>query len=277
MSDDTLIEREKFAISQRIAACVSYNGQAYHGWQKLNNHLPTLQDFVERALSQVANHPVTTVCAGRTDAGVHALGQIIHFDAMSSRPIESWVFGTNRYLPADISIQWATPVDDSFHARFSAISRSYKYIIYNHVVRPAINNKGVSWYTRKLDESRMQEAAKYLIGEHDFNAYRTVHCQAKHAIRTIFHLDIKRQENLIIIDICANAFLHHMVRNIVGVLMKIGEGERKPIWAKEVLDSNDRKQGGVTAPPSGLYFSHVNYPKEFTLSMNQSSEILYFH
>lgn len=253
------------AGGSRYAASISYDGSAYHGWQRLKTGLPTIQFEVEKALSAIADHEVATVCAGRTDAGVHASRQIIHFDSPSVRTEGSWVFGANHYLPDDIAVNWVKPIDPLFHARFSATARRYIYIIYNHVIRPAHLHKGMTWDHRILDVTRMQEAGGFLIGKHDFNAYRTVRCQARHAVRTVSHLEVRRHGQIITLDVQANAFLHHMIRNIAGVLMQVGCGEKPSIWAKEVLDSKDRRCGGVTAPSYGLYFSDVIYPDIFSL------------
>ncbi|WP_246506360.1 tRNA pseudouridine(38-40) synthase TruA [Kistimonas asteriae] len=250
---------------QRYAVCVEYDGAGYHGWQSLKSGLPTVQQHVEAALSSVANHPVSVVCAGRTDAGVHGCRQIIHFDSPADRVERSWVFGANTHLPDSIALRWVRPVSHDFHARFSALARRYRYVIYNTPVRPAILPRGVTWNYRPLDEQRMAEAARFLIGEHDFTSYRAVQCQAKNPVRKITHLSVKRFGDVLVIDIQANAFLHHMVRNIAGVLMAIGCGKREPIWARDVLEARDRRMGGVTAPPYGLYFVNVIYPAEFDL------------
>ncbi|MDD7805995.1 MAG: tRNA pseudouridine(38-40) synthase TruA [Endozoicomonas sp. (ex Botrylloides leachii)] len=250
---------------QRYVASIQYDGSSFHGWQRLNAGLATIQAEIEKALSKVANHPVDVVCAGRTDAGVHGCNQIIHFDTNAERTMRSWIYGANANLPNAISVNWVVPIDNDFHARFSAQCRHYRYIIYNHKIRPSHLSKGVTWTHRPLDEKRMQQAAAYLIGKHNFTSYRSVQCQAKNPVRTIVKLDISRHGYLIVIDIQANAFLHHMVRNIAGVLMAIGCGKREPEWAKAVLDAHDRKKGGVTAAPWGLYFVDVRYPEKFDL------------
>ncbi|CAM3512620.1 tRNA pseudouridine(38-40) synthase TruA [Parendozoicomonas haliclonae] len=249
----------------RFAACIEYDGSSYHGWQSLKSGLPTVQAAVESAIGRVANHPISVVCAGRTDAGVHGSHQIIHFDTTSVRDLRGWVYGTNTHLPDAIAMRWVKPVSEAFHARFSALARRYRYVIYNNSIRPAHLSKGVTWNYRPLDVERMREAGQYLVGTHDFNSYRAVQCQAKSPVRTIEHLELNRYGDLIVMDVKANAFLHHMIRNIAGVLMAIGTGKREPIWAKEVLDARDRKAGGVTAAPWGLYFVDVLYPDEFEL------------
>ncbi|MCX7121277.1 MAG: tRNA pseudouridine(38-40) synthase TruA [Gammaproteobacteria bacterium] len=248
----------------RIALCVTYDGSRYHGWQH-QEEVSSVQQTLEHALSRVANHSVTVMCAGRTDAGVHATAQVVHFDTEAQRTERSWVFGANSNLPADISVLWAKPVVSDFHARFSAQARTYRYIICNQNVRPGIFHKAVSWYFKSLDANQMQSAAHYLLGEHDFSAFRGSGCQAKHAVRTIHHLSIKRQGHLLIIEVKANAFLLHMVRNIVGVLLEIGEGEKNPEWALQVLQSCDRRQAGITSAPNGLYLVDIDYPEHFNL------------
>ncbi len=248
----------------RIALGVEYDGSRFSGWQ-IQDGERTVQGVVQQALSRVANHPVQVVCAGRTDAGVHATAQVVHFDTGAWRSERSWVFGANANLPKDVVILWAREVSDSFHARFSARRRRYRYIIFNRPVRPTFLAHRTSWEYRPLDEERMNRAARHLVGEHDFNAYRAVACQARSALRTVYRLDVERRGELLYLDVEANAFLHHMVRNIAGVLIAIGTGERPPEWAQQVLQSRDRRLGGVTAPPSGLYLAGVSYPDEFEL------------
>lgn len=248
----------------RIALGIEYDGSAYCGWQ-YQDHSPSIQEKVEQALSRVANHAVRVVCAGRTDTGVHALGQVIHFDADVQRDAHSWVFGANANLPDDIRVVWAKQVSDDFHARFSALRRQYRYVIFNRQVRPAILSRRVSWEYRPLDVARMREAARYLIGEHDFSSYRALACQAKSPVRTLYRLEIAQQGELITLDLEANGFLHHMVRNIAGVLMRIGAGEAEVVWARQVLEHRDRTQGGVTASPDGLYLTGVVYPQAYDI------------
>ena len=250
---------------QRYVACVEYDGAGYHGWQSLKSGLPSVQQPVESALGKVANHTIAVVCAGRTDAGVHGCRQIIHFDSTADRSEHSWTCGANSNLPDSIVLRWVRPISQDFHARFSALARRYRYVIYNAPVRPAILPKGVTWNYSPMDERCMSEAAHYLVGEHDFTSYRAVQCQAKNPVRKITHLCVKRFGELLVIDVQANAFLHHMVRNIAGVLMAIGSGKRESLWAREVLEARDRRMGGVTAPPFGLYFVNVIYPSAFDL------------
>ena len=249
---------------RRIALCICYDGSRYHGWQ-YQEEVTSVQQIVEHAVSRVADQPVTTVCAGRTDAGVHATAQVVHFDTEAERTEHSWLFGANSNLPADISVQWAKITTTDFHARFSAVSRTYRYVICNQTMRPGILNKGVAWYHKPLDVDRMQSATQYLLGEHDFSAFRGSGCQAHHAVRTIQQLTVTKHGKLIVIEVKANAFLLHMVRNIVGVLVEIGLGEKNPTWAKEVLESRDRKQGATTSSPYGLYLVDVEYPSQFNL------------
>ncbi len=246
----------------RIALGIEYDGSAFSGWQ-LQDDARTVQGCVEVALSKVADHPVRVTCAGRTDAGVHGIGQVVHFDAEATRSMRSWVCGANANLPKQISVTWAQQVAGDFHARFCAMRRRYRYVILTRSVRPTFLAGRVSWDYRPMDERRMAEAGAYLIGEHDFSSYRALACQAKSPVRTVYRLDVTRQGELIFIDIEANAFLHHMVRNIAGVLMAIGAGEREPAWAREVLEMRDRTLGGVTAPPHGLYLMEVGYPEQF--------------
>ncbi len=250
--------------TQRIALCVRYDGAHYHGWQSQVG-LTTVQVTLEKALSYVANHPIAVVCAGRTDAGVHATGQVVHFDTYANRNDHAWVFGANSNLPPDISIAWAKHVWQDFHARYSALARRYRYIIYNHEIRPGILRQAVSWYYRLLDEEKMRQASQFLLGEHDFSAFRGADCESKTPMREIFDIDVIRYRRMVVIDICANAFLLHMVRNIVGVLVAVGSGEKPVEWVKEVLACRDRRYGAATMPPNGLYLVEVRYPEETDL------------
>ncbi len=254
---------------RRYALAVEYDGSHYHGWQRQPGDVDTVQGQVEQGLSRVANEPIAVTCAGRTDTGVHASHQVIHFDTRAVRNERAWVLGTNTNLPYDICIKWAKPVADRFHARFSAQERRYRYVIYNAPVKPALLNRHVTWTHKPLDERRMQEAGNHLLGTHDFSSYRAVACQAKSPVRELRHLWVRRLGRLVVIDVRANAFLHHMIRNIAGVLMKIGSGEAEPEWAKEVLAAKDRRLGGVTAPPFGLYFVDAGYPREFALPASE--------
>ena len=244
---------------QRIALGVEYDGQHYHGWQA-QQEVNSVQAEVERALSTVANHAIEVICAGRTDAGVHALEQVVHFDSDADRPTHAWMLGANTLLPRDIAIKWVQTVSDEFHARFSATRRRYRYIIYNHPSRPALSRQRVTWHTYSLDAQLMHQAAQVLLGEHDFSSFRAAECQAKTPVRTVHEINVQREGDSIIIEIEANAFLHHMVRNIVGVLMAIGARKAPIEWMAEVLAAKSRQSGGVTAPPDGLYLLKITYP-----------------
>lgn len=248
----------------KLALGVEYDGSRYHGWQRQAEQ-PTVQQALETALSQIADAPVSIVAAGRTDTGVHACGQVIHFWCSKARSPYAWVRGSNTLLPQDIAVLWAEPVDDSFHARFSALGRRYCYVILNRPIRPTYLSERVAWEYRSLDVERMTEAAKPLIGLHDFSAYRASSCQAKSSVRDLHRLDVSRRGEWVIIDVEANSFLHHMVRNLAGVLIAIGAGEAHPEWAEQVLRSRNRICGGVTAPAEGLYFMSANYPDEYNL------------
>ena len=257
----------------RIALGIEYDGKPYVGWQRQDNGL-SVQQCVEEALSVVAAEPIRVVCAGRTDTGVHGACQVVHFDTTTERDPEAWVRGTNANLPKSISVLWQRSVNDEFHARFTAERRYYRYVIYNRDVRPTYLQHRVTWAYRSLDVTRMQQAANYLTGEHDFTSYRAVACQAKNPVRRIYTLEIAREQNFIFLDIEANGFLHHMVRNIAGVLMAIGSGEYEPVWAEEVLHFKDRTLGGVTAPACGLYFVAVKYPEMNNIPYKTDIKIL---
>lgn len=253
----------------KIALGIEYDGSCYHGWQKQPG-LQTVQEHLENALATVAAHPVSVYCAGRTDTGVHALGQVVHFETDSQRSERAWILGTNTNMPNSITVRWAQSVADDFHARFSALSRRYRYVIYNNPLRPAIARHAVTWHYRYLDVEQMRQAAQFLIGEHDFTSYRALGCQAKNPVRTITKISVRRHHDIIIVDVTANAFLHHMVRNIVGVLINIGAGHQEPIWAQQVLHAKDRTLGGVTAPPYGLYFMEAAYPAHYNIPSQSS-------
>ena len=248
----------------KLAFGIEYDGSAYHGWQSQTG-VATVQDCVESALSTIVDHPIRVHCAGRTDAGVHGLGQVVHMETPVVRKESSWIFGTNSNLPSDISIQWVKEVEDDFHARFSATRRIYQYHILNQATRSAFMSKKIVWERRPLSLERMKKAASFLVGKHDFSAYRSLACQAKNPVRTVHRLEVNQHGPIITIEIDANAFLHHMVRNIAGVLMEVGMDRAEPVWAKEVLEEKDRAQGGVTAPPEGLYLMKVFYPDRFNL------------
>lgn len=246
----------------RWAMGVEYDGSAFCGWQ-MQGQGRTVQGCLTAAVAKVADHPVALHCAGRTDAGVHASGQVVHFDTDADRTERSWVLGTNVNLPDDVSVAWARPVADEFHARFSATGRHYRYEILNRPTRSSLERDRAVWSHRPLDERLMAEAASDLVGEHDFSSFRAIACQAKSPVRTVYYLDVDRQGQRISVRIGANAFLHHMVRNIAGVLIAIGEGRRPATWVRELLEVRDRTRGGVTAPPQGLYLVGVDYPEHF--------------
>jgi tRNA pseudouridine38-40 synthase len=258
----------------RIALTVSYQGTHYYGWQAQKD-VPTVQAHLEQALSRVGDHPITVTCAGRTDKGVHALGQVIHFTTEAKRIERAWCLGSNTYLPNDIRVQSVATVSDDFHARYSATARLYRYVIYNDCVPSAIWHHQTAWCYQQLEHKRMQQAAHYLLGEHDFSAYRAAECQANSPIRTIYQLDVERQGKFVLISAKANGFLHHMVRNIAGVLMDIGMGKHEPSWAKDVLQARDRRVASVTASPSGLYFMKAYYPHKI-LSAGFINDMLNF-
>lgn len=248
----------------RLAVGLEYNGSRFLGWQ-VQAREPTIQSCVEQALSAVADHPVSVTASGRTDAGVHALEQIIHFDTEAEREARSWVLGMNSHLPLGISGLWAMEVKDDFHARFSAQSRSYRYVILNRPVRPALDAGQVTWARRPLNAVLMNQAAQVLAGEHDFTSFRASACQARHPVREIREISVRRQGALVILEVTANAFLYHMVRNIAGSLMAVGTGDSAPEWVEEVLRARSRDAAGVTAAPDGLYFVKARYPGGYGL------------
>jgi tRNA pseudouridine38-40 synthase len=246
----------------RVALVIEYNGCGFHGWQTQHG-LRTVQAELERALTHIAAHPVKVVAAGRTDAGVHASHQVVHFDTCAQRSTRDWVVGGNHYLPKDIAIRSAHFVPEDFHARFSAVARCYEYWIDTHCARPALRHKQVTWIPRRLNIEAMHEAAQQLVGAHDFSAFRARDCQAKNPLRTVTHITLKKSDQLIVLTISANAFLHHMVRNIVGSLVPIGCGLAPKESLLHMLHSKDRAQAGMTAPADGLYLSGVQYPDIF--------------
>jgi tRNA pseudouridine38-40 synthase len=248
----------------RLAAGLEYEGTAYAGWQA-QNHAQGVQNLVEQALSRIADRPVSTVCAGRTDAGVHALGQVIHFDVGVERPLDAWLLGSNSHLPSDISLRWVRAVPPDFHARHSARARRYRYLIHNSRSRSGLYAHRAAWCTHPLDAQRMHAAAQSLLGEHDFSAYRAAECQSRSPNRNVLEITVARQGEWLSIEVEANAFLHHMVRNIAGVLIAIGRGDQPGDWARQVLEGRDRRLGGVTAAPEGLYFLAARYDAAFGL------------
>ncbi|MEH6551143.1 MAG: tRNA pseudouridine(38-40) synthase TruA [Pseudomonadales bacterium] len=251
---------------RRIALGVEYQGSHYHGWQLQSKpEMVTVQGELEKALACVANQHIRVSCAGRTDAGVHATAQVVHFDTSVVRPNKAWIYGSNNLLPDDIAVRWAQSVDTDFHARFSATGRRYRYIIYNSPVRTGILRQGLTWQPLPLDADLMHTEAQSLAGRHDFSSFRASRCQANSPVREVYSISVVRHRDLVIIDIHANAFLHHMVRNIAGVLMGIGSGRREPGWTQEVLLAKDRKLADVTAQPNGLYLIGVDYPDKWNL------------
>jgi tRNA pseudouridine38-40 synthase len=242
----------------RIALGIEYDGAPFHGWQSQPSGRP-VQDTLELALSAMAGEPVRAICAGRTDTGVHASAQVVHFDTTASRPDSAWVKGVNTMLPKSIAVLWAKPVPDDFHARFCALSRRYVYVLSNRAVRPALGAGAVGWFPIPLDLESMREAAACLVGSHDFSAFRSVQCQAKSPVRELRRLGIERHGDAIHFSIEANAFLHHMVRNIVGCLVYVGKGRYPPQWLAGVLAARDRSKGAPTFAPDGLYLSGVDY------------------
>lgn len=250
--------------AMRIALGIEYDGSAYNGWQRQHG-ARTVQAELETALSRVANEAVALSCAGRTDSGVHALYQVVHFDTVAERSARSWVLGTNSNLPPDVAVLWARRVPPDFHARFSATSRLYHYLILNRQARPGQWHGKVTWECRPLDCAQMAVAASYWLGEHDFSSFRAQGCQARHPVRTVHQCEVSERAGLIVLSVEANAFLQHMVRNFAGVLLDIGMGRHPPEWARDVLEYRARERGGVTAPPHGLYLSAVRYPAEFEL------------
>lgn len=243
----------------RYVMAFEYDGQPFCGWQT-QPHAPSVQDAVEAALSKVADSNIRVVCSGRTDSGVHALQQVIHFDTEVSRSSRSWVLGCNVNLPDAVSAQWAREVNADFSARFSAISRTYRYTILNRWTRPALQRNRQTWVRYPLDHVSMQRAAEQLLGEHDFSSFRAAHCQAHHPVRSISAITVQRKGLLIEIDITANAFLYHMVRNIAGSLIPVGRGQQTPEWIGEVLRSRSRAAAGKTAAPEGLTYIGPRYP-----------------
>ena len=248
----------------RLALGISYNGQAYQGWQsQLSGQ--TIQDQLELALSKFSAHKVSTLCAGRTDAGVHGLMQVVHFDTRLDRTTSSWVRGTNSFLPRDIAVQWAHPVPDEFHCRASALSRRYAYVLLESPVRPSIDHGRVGWVFTPLDHDAMQQAARHLLGEHDFTSFRASACQALSPVKTLQSIDISRRGAYWRFDFEANAFLHHMIRNIMGCLLLVGQGKQPPQWLQEVLLERDRDAAAPTFSPDGLYFLGPRYAQHWGL------------
>ena len=248
----------------RLALGLEYDGVQFCGWQTQPAGCG-VQDHLQAALSHIAGEPIETVCAGRTDAGVHAYGQVVHFETGARRPESAWVRGVNASLTAGLSVLWARRVGDDFHARYSALSRHYRYVLLNHAVRPALGHGRIGWFHLALDVVRMREAAALLVGEHDFSAFRSSECQARSPIRRLSRLDIERRGDYVIFDFGANAYLHHMVRNLVGTLVQVGKGRHEPQWVGEVLASCDRGRAAATFDAAGLYLMRVEYSASWDL------------
>jgi tRNA pseudouridine38-40 synthase len=250
---------------QRVALAIEYKGTDFHGFQTQPNGVKTVQQALEKALSKVANEPISLVCAGRTDAGVHATNQVIHFDTLAKRSPKAWVMGTRPHLPDAVGVKWAQDVTPNFHARFSALNRTYRYLISDAKTSSALLHDQITWSSRPLDIDKMRQGAAHLVGRHDFTSFRATQCQAKSPVREIQYLHIIRRGDLIVLEVQANAFLHHMVRNIVGVLLSVAAGDKPPAWVAEVLAARNRSAGGVTSKPYGLYLVSVDFPAEFNL------------
>ncbi|ENO82978.1 tRNA pseudouridine synthase A [Thauera sp. 27] len=249
---------------KRIALGVEYAGDAFCGWQS-QAHGRTVQDVLESALGQIAAQRVRLHCAGRTDTGVHASVQVAHFDTDAHRPASAWVRGVNALLPAAVVVRWAVEVDDTFHARFLATDRRYRYILNNTPTRPALLAGRVGWFHLPLDEARMAAAAECLVGVHDFSAFRAAGCQAKTPVRLMHEAAVSRQGDYLLFDFRANGFLHHMIRNLVGALVYVGKGRYPVPWMRELLESCDRRGAAPTFAPDGLYLCGVSYPSRWPL------------
>lgn len=246
----------------RIVLGIEYDGSAYAGWQWQDGKR-TLQGELERALSKIAVQPIQVLCAGRTDAGVHALEQVVHFDSPVERDVRGWLMGGNSHLPDDIRITWVRPAVGDFHARYSAIARFYRYVILNRPMKSALQRNQATWCYQPLDAGKMHRAAQHLLGEHDFSSFRAQSCQSVSPNRLMYFIEVYREGELVIIDLCANAFLHHMVRNIAGVLIDIGAGKQPENWTLDLLELKDRTRAAMTAPPHGLHLAGVYYPVHY--------------
>ena len=258
----------------KIALGVEYNGTDFSGWQ-IQPKQRTVQGCLINALDKITGQTVKVVAAGRTDSGVHAIQQVAHFETEADRSERNWILGLNSNLPGDMNITWAKRVDDDFSARFSALNRSYRYLIMNRISRSSLHANKMWWIFAPLDIERMQAAADLLVGHHDFSAFRAKLCQAHSPMKTIEYIKISKQGDCIAIDVKAQSFLHHMVRNLVGVLVPIGEGRKPVSWAKEVLDSKKRELGGITSSPDGLYFVNVEYPEKYDLPITSPFPIVW--
>jgi tRNA pseudouridine38-40 synthase len=248
----------------RLAAGVHYVGTRFAGWQR-QPHALAIQSLVEEALTKIADHPVEVVCAGRTDAGVHSTAQVIHFDTEAQRADRGWLLGANAELPSDVALAWISPVSPAFHARFSALARSYRYLILNRPLRAPLWFGRACLWRQPLDANVMHDALQCLVGTHDFSSFRAAECQSPTATRRIERISVERHGDFVVLEVTANAFLHHMVRNIAGSALRVGEGAREAPWIAEVLASRDRRLAGLTAPAGGLYFVDVRYPADLGL------------
>lgn len=248
----------------RVALGVEYDGSAFHGWQ-VQPGGGTVQDALQAALREIAGVSVDVVCAGRTDAGVHATGQVVHFDAPVERPLSAWVRGVNTFLPPAVAVRWAQPVADDFHARFAAFGRRYRYLLLNRPQRPGVWHGRAGWYHHALDTAAMQQAADHFVGEHDFSAFRAAECQAKSPVKTLRRAEVRRVGDLVVFDFEASAFLHHMVRNMVGSLVYVGQGKHAPGWIAELLGERDRRRAAPTFAAAGLYLVGVEYEAHWGL------------
>ena len=257
----------------RVALGVEYDGSAYNGWQSQPDGR-TVQDVLQNALSSIASEKISIIAAGRTDTGVHGIEQVVHFDTHSNRPLTAWVRGANALLPSGVAVLWAHEVDEEFHARFSAQARSYRYNLFCRPVRSALQQGKVGWFHQPLDIDKMQEAAEFIRGEHDFSAFRASGCQAKSPVKNISQIHIQRHDGLISLDFTANAFLHHMVRNIVGCLVYVGKGKYSPEWMSLVLKGRQRSIAAPTFAPDGLYLRHIKYDAKWKLPQIQSQSII---
>ena len=249
-------------VLKRIALAVEYDGQGFCGWQR-QPHCHSVQAEVEQALSKIAQHEVTVYCSGRTDTGVHAAAQIVHFESDAERPLRAWTFGANSQLDKRVAIHWAAEMPMNFHARFSALDRSYRYTILNRSTRPGYQAGTIGWERTPLDAERMHSAAQVMVGEHDFSSFRSAECQANHAIRYLKRISVHREADRVIVEVTANGFLHNMVRIVTGCLLAIGRGDQPESWMSTLLAVKDRTQAGVTIAPRGLCFLQPSYPSEF--------------
>ncbi|MEP6390864.1 MAG: tRNA pseudouridine(38-40) synthase TruA [Halioglobus sp.] len=272
---EQLFSPDPLPPGSRVACCIEYNGREFSGWQSQPHlNVSTVQEVLEQALSAIAAQPIRVHCAGRTDAGVHGLGQVAHFDDPVGRSCKAWVMGTNASLPRSVRVHWARAVPEEFHARFSAHARHYRYIISNTVIRPALMEGMVTWYRAPLDAAKMHEAAQVLLGEQDFSAFRAASCQSSTPMRNMQSIAVHRKEHCVVIDLTANAFLHHMVRNIVGSLMVVGCGKKPVQWLGELLAGRNRTVAADTAAADGLYLAGVDYPAEFGLPRSKPGPMI---